>query len=92
MPTLISPPKGGYRCPAILAGNNDSRISILRLKGVDVDWNRLILGFNPTLASALPLPNVELSTLGHAVVVCRTTVTALGAASAVAAAAAWTGA
>lgn len=92
MPTLISSPKGGNCCPAILTGNDDSRVSILRLKGIDVNWNGFILGFCPAVASALPLPNVELSRLGHAVVVRRAAVTALRAASAVAAATARTGA
>lgn len=92
MSTLISPPKGGDCCPAVLTGNDYSRVSILRLKGIDVEWNRFILGFHPAVASALPLPNVELGALGHAVVVRRTAVTALGAASAVAAATTWTGA
>lgn len=92
MSAFISPPQGGYCSCTVLTGDDNRGIPFLCLKGIDIDGNWFSLSFNTAMASALSLHHIELGALGHAVIVCRASVTSFSATGAVTAAAAWTGA
>lgn len=92
MSTFISPPQGCYCSSTVLTGNDNRGISLLGLKSIDIDRDRFVLGFHTAMAATLPLHDIKLGALRHAVIVCWTPVTALSAAGTVAAATTGTGA